>query len=105
MQIGTMTVEEAVKAVGEIVKESSNPVVYQKQFNDMIQGRNMPIQEYVIALRACAIDCGFVCPFDETHDLTDYHIRNRLLTGIHDDTLQQEVLQKHESLDTVQTGE
>ena len=71
----TMTVEEAVKAVGEIVKESSNPVVYQKQFNDMIQGRDMPIQEYVTALRACAIDCGFVCPFEETHYLTDWHKR------------------------------
>ena len=34
-------------------------------------------------------------------DLTDYHIINRIRTGIYDDVLQQEVLQKHDTLKTV----
>lgn len=97
----TLTVEEAINAVGDIVKESSNPVVYRKQFNELIQLKDEPIQEFVTKLRACAIDCAFVCPYDEDHDLTDYHIKNRIMTGIYDDTLQQEILQKHDSLTTV----
>ena len=44
----TMMVEEAVNAVGEIVKETSNPVVYRKQFKDK------QIQDFVTKLRLCA---------------------------------------------------
>ena len=47
------------------------------------------------------IDCEFVCPYDDGHDLTDYHIMNRIMSSVYDDTLQQEVLQKHETLNTV----
>ena len=43
----TLTVEEAVNAVGEIVRESSNPVVYRKQFNEFVQLKDEPIQEFV----------------------------------------------------------
>ena len=97
----TMTVEDAVKVVGEIVKESSNPVVYRKHFHELVQQRDEPIQDFVTKLRTCAIDSAFVCPYDESHDLTDYHIINGIMTGIYDDMLQQEVLQKYETLNTV----
>ena len=37
----------------------------------------------------CAMDCAFVCPFDQSHELTDYHIVNRIRTGLYDETIQE----------------
>ena len=56
----TVMVDEAVNAVGEIVKETSNPVVYCKQFNEIVQQKDKQIQDFVTKLRSCAIDCEFV---------------------------------------------
>ena len=67
----------------------------------MVQKKDESIQEFITNLRVCAFDCAFTCPYDESHDLTDYHIINRIRTGIYDDVLQQEVLQKHDTLKTV----
>ena len=97
----TLTVDEAVEAVGKIVQETSNPVVYRKHFNEITQQKDEKVQDFLTKLRACAVDCAFVCPYDPTHDLTDYHILNRVMTAIYDDSLQQEVLQKHETLNTL----
>ena len=47
------------------------------------------------------MDCAFQCPFDDTHDLTDYFLINRIRTGLYDNTLQQEVLRKHDTLTSV----
>ena len=47
------------------------------------------------------MDCAFVCPFDESHDLTEYHITNKIRSSIADKTLQQELLQKADSLKTL----
>ena len=44
------------------------------------------------------MDCAFVCPFDESHDLTEYHIINKIGSSIADKTLQQELLHKADSL-------
>ena len=64
------TVEDAIKAVGSIVNEISNPAVYRKEFDNMEQPGDEPIREFVVRLKTCAIDCNFVCPYEETHDLT-----------------------------------
>ena len=45
-----------------------------------------------------ASDCDFVCPFDETHSLTEYHVINRIRSGVSDHVLQQELLQKSQIL-------
>ena len=97
----TLSVEQAVGVVGHIVTEVSNPAVYRKRFDQILQKRDETIQEFVTNLRMCAMDCAFVCPFDQSHELTDYHIVNRIRTGVYDETLQHEILQKHETLDTV----
>ena len=73
----TLSVEQAVGVVGHIVTEVSNPVVYRKWFDQILQKRDETIQEFVTNLRMCAMDCAFVCPFDQSHELTDYHIVNR----------------------------
>ena len=87
----TKTVEEAIATVGEIVHQTSNPAVYIKEFDNMVQGANEPIQEFVTTLHSCAIDCSFTFPFHPTHDLTDYMIINCIRSGVSDKTLQQEL--------------
>ena len=72
------TVEEAVSIMGKIVTQVSNPAVYRKEFDSMIQCADETIYEFVTRLRGCAIDCSCTCPYDEGQDLTDYHLFNRL---------------------------
>ena len=67
----------------------------------MYQHENETIQEFITNLRICALDCAFICPFDDPHDLTDYHLIKCIRTGVYNETLQQEILQKHEALNTV----
>ena len=67
----------------------------------MIQQRDESIQDFIMKLIALAIDCTFICPFNENYDLTDYRIINRILTSIYNETLQQEILQKHAELNPV----
>ena len=50
------TVEQAITTVGEIVNQTSNPAVYIKEFDSMVQGTDEPIREFVTSLRSCAID-------------------------------------------------
>ena len=42
-----------------------------------------------------------MCPHDETHCLIDYHIVNRVRSGLFDKNLQQELLQKADTLKTL----
>ena len=67
----------------------------------MTQGEGETIHEFVTRLKTCASDCSFVCPFEETHDLTDCHLINRLQSGIFPEALQQELLQKQDILNIV----
>ena len=97
----TKTVNQAITIVGEIVRQTSNPAVYRKEFDSMVEAGDESIREFVTRLRSCAIDCSFTCPFDNTHDLTDYMIINRIRSAVSDKTLQQELLQKQATLNTL----
>ena len=48
-------------------------------------------KEFLTRLNACAADCNFICPFDDSHELTEYHIVNRIRSGVLDKYLQQEM--------------
>ena len=97
------TVDEALKIVGSIVHEVSNPAVYRHKFNQMIQCKGETVREFITKLRICSLDCNSVCPYDDQHNLIDYHLINRIHTGVYDSTLQREILQKHATLNTVET--
>ena len=97
----SLSLDEAVRNIGDIVSHISNTSVYKKQFDEMCQKENEPIREYITSLRSCAIDCNFVCPYDETHDLCDYHIINRIRSGVYDKVLQQELLQHADTIKTL----
>ena len=95
------TTEQALEDIKVIITKLSNPLVFRKEFDGMKQNQDESIREYATRLRACAMDCNFVCPGNPQHDLTDYEIMNKIRSGIHDSKLQQELLQKHTTLNAL----
>ena len=81
-------VNDALAAVKKIVQQTSNVAVYRKEFDNLIQKEKEAIQEFITRLKMCASDCAFICPFDAQHDLMDYHLVNRIRSGILDNNLQ-----------------
>ena len=57
-----MSVSEALGAVGTILKRTTNPVVYRRQFDGMVQSKTETVKEFITRLKICAADCDFVCP-------------------------------------------
>ena len=103
-QWDTFNVQAALSAVKKnVVLGTSNTAVFQKEFDNMVQNSDEVVQEFVTRLRTCASDCSFVCPYDDAHDLTDYHLITRLRSGVANETLKQELLQKHEALNSVES--
>ena len=94
-------VNQAVEAIGKIMNRVSNPIVYRKEFDGMKQNDHESITEFITRLKTCAMDCNFVCPFSEDHDLTEYHIISRIRCEVANKRLQQELLQKSEDLDSL----
>ena len=90
----SFSLDKALSSVKELMKSTSNTAIYRKEFDSLDQKNGESVREYITRLKACALDCEFLCPFDNTHDLTEYHIVNRIRCGIQDKQLQQELLQK-----------
>ena len=59
----------------------------------MSQDEDEPIQNYLVCLRAIAVDCNFTCPSCE-YDLSDIYIKDQIIRGIVNDTLQADLLTK-----------
>ena len=89
----SFTLDETIKTIGKIVNHISNPVVYRKEFDSLSKSQDEPIREFITRLKSCAIDCIFTYPCNEEHDLTDYHIINRIRCAIFDKSLHQKLLQ------------
>ena len=48
------------------------------------------------------MESEFICPHNIDHDLTDYHLIQQIRYGVYDKKLQQELLQNHASLNTLE---
>ena len=97
------TTKQAIEAIGTIVKKASNPVVAHTEFNQIKQKSHESVQEFITHLKACAVECDFVCPYDEHHNLTEYHLISQIRCGVGDKILQQELLQKHNDLRSLES--
>ena len=97
----TSTVKEALEKIETLLKKVSNPVVHRKTFDELTQNSTERFTEFITRLKICASDCDFQCPFEETHNLTEYHLINRIRSGVRDKALQQELLQKSSTLNTL----
>ena len=71
----------------------SNPIVHRLAFASMSWDKDKPILNNLVCLRAVAIDCNFTCPSCE-HDLFDIYIKDQIIWGIADDTLQADLIAK-----------
>ena len=67
----------------------------------MSQDVGEPIQNYLVHLRAVAVDCSFSCPTCE-HDLSDIYMKDQIIWGIANDTLQANLLAKAVTLKTLE---
>ena len=67
----------------------------------MSQDEGEPIQNYLVRLRAVAVDCCFSYPTCE-HDLSDIYIRDQIIRGVANDALQADLLAKAGTLKTLE---
>ena len=97
-------VEKAIETIGTLLKcKHASSVVYRKEFDRLTQHEGEDFKSFLTRLKACAADCDFTCPHDENHCLIEYHIINKIRSGIFDTALQQELLQKSETLNTLES--
>ena len=64
----------------------SNPIVHCLAFVSMFQDEDDPIQNYLVHLRAVAVDCNFTSPSCE-YDLSDIYIKDQIIQEIANDIL------------------
>ena len=79
--------------VEALVTQRSNPIVH-----PLDEGE--PIQNYLVRLRAVAVDCSFSWLTCE-HDLSDIYIKDQIIRGVANDTLQADLLAKAGTLKTL----
>ena len=79
--------------VEALVTQRSNHIVHRLAFVSMSQDEGEPIQNYLVRLRAIAVDCSFSCPTCE-HDLSDIYIKDQIIRGVANDALQADLLAK-----------
>ena len=68
-----------------LVIQRSNPIVYRFAFTSMSQNENEPIQNYLVCLRAIAIDCNFTCSCE--HDFSNIYFKDQFIRGMASDKL------------------
>ena len=67
--------DKLLDMVEVLVTQRSNPIIHHLAFASMSQGKDEPIQNYLVRLRAIAIDCNFTCSLCE-YDLSDIYIKD-----------------------------
>ena len=84
-----------------LVTQKSNPMVHRLSFASMTQSLGESIQQFVVRLRGAAQDCDFTCPCCN-YNLSDFYIKDQLVRGIANDSLQADLLAKASSLRTLE---
>ncbi len=92
---------EALNALRSTVTQRVNPELHRKEFGDILQRASDSIKEFEVRLRSAAIECAYTCPGCQ-YDLSDINIRGQFIRGIHDKTLQTDVLAKTDQLKTLE---
>ena len=86
-----------LKTIEAIVTRRSNPTVHRVAFGNIIQSENEPVKDFVRLLQSAAKDCEFTCSGCQ-NDLSEDHVKDQLIRGIFNSTLQADVLAKAASL-------
>ena len=91
--IFSVSEKDLLKSIEETVTKRSNPTVHRMNFAAITQNQHETVQDYLIRLKSSAPDCEFSCP-GCNFDLQPNHIRDQFIRGLHNDTLQTDILAK-----------
>ena len=89
--------DDLLDIIKNIVTQKSNPLVHRMTFAGLSQGQTESIQNYRIRLKSLAQDCNFSCPKCE-YDLSEMYIKDHMIRGLDNETLQTDILAKARSL-------
>jgi transposase InsO family protein len=92
-----LTEDEILNLVEKIVTKRSNPSVHRLAFSSLAQSENEPVKDFVVRLKSSARDCEFVCPSCK-HDLIPGNVKDQLVRGLHNGSLQTDILAKADTL-------
>ena len=94
--------EEQLQSLLEgIVTKRSNPTVHRVKFSNIVQNDGELIKDYVVRLNSSAKDCEFACP-SCGHDLQHINVKDQFIRGIHNSSLQTDILAKSETLTSLE---
>ena len=86
----------ALDAIGKIVLQTSNQAVRWSDFFNTCQAPGESVGMYMTRCAQEARDCGFQCP-DCRSDLSEYMLMRKVMVGLHDPALKQEVFRRCDS--------
>ena len=93
-----------LKTIEKIVTKLSNPAIHRFHFSELLQTECESIKDFLVRLNSIAKDCEFECP-NCSHDLTSTNVKDQLIRGINNSSLQIDVLTfvlKFETLNTLE---
>lgn len=90
-----------LKTIESIVTKQSNPAVHRLTFSNISQSENETITAFLVRLKSSAKDCEYECPNCQ-HDLSSNHIKEQLIRGLNNSTLQTDILAKWATLKTLE---
>ena len=94
------TEETNFKVLEELVTKKSNPAVHRLTFGNLCQSENETINGFVVRVKSASKDCQFECPKCK-HDLSDIHIKDQVIRGLKNSSLQTDILAKAKTLNTL----
>ncbi|MPC65141.1 hypothetical protein E2C01_059270 [Portunus trituberculatus] len=95
-----LTPQAALDAIGKLVFCSSNQAVQWAEFFSVSQGQEEAVSDYFIRGAQKANDCTFQCP-QCSCNLSDYLLLKKLMVGLRDTGLKQQVYQVCDSISSV----
>lgn len=99
-QWSALTQQEALDAIGNLVLRSSTPAVQWAEFFGVSQGQDECVSDYFVRGAQKVNDCAFECP-QCSLNLSEYLLLKKLVVGIRDTGLKQQVYQACDSLGSV----
>ena len=93
--------DKLLDTVEVLVTQRSNHIIHRLAFVSISQDEDEPIQNYLVCLRAIAVDCNFTC-LSCDHDLSDIDIKDQIIREIANDILQADLLAKFRTLKSLE---
>ena len=91
---------QLLETLEQIVTKKSNPTVHRLHFSSLHQSETEPIQEFIVCSKSIAPDCKCTC-LNCQHDIQEQHVKDQLIRGLFNETLQTDILVKTSHLQSL----